>query len=152
LRTACAQVPLAHNLPVQSPANRRLGSDSPRIIIADDDRDTVDTLSAILSHAGYTVHGVYSGKEVLPIARVIRPDAIILDISVPGMSGYAVAHEIRHSFTEARRPLMIAITGIWNEASDRNIAHQVGFDHHFAKPCDPERILRLLEPLKRPAR
>ena len=147
-----AQVRLVDNLPVQSPANRRLGSDSPRVIIADDDRDTVDTLSAILSDAGYTVHGVYTGKDVLPIARVIRPDAIILDIAVPGMSGYAVAQEIRHSFTEARRPLMIAITGVWNEASDRNIAHQVGFDHHFAKPCDPETIVRLLEPLKRPAR
>lgn len=144
--------PAVDNLPVQSPANRRLGSESPRVIVADDDRDTVDTLSAILSDAGFTVHGVYTGKEVLPIARVVRPDAIILDISVPGMSGYAVAHEIRHSFTEARRPLMIAITGIWNEASDRNIAHQVGFDHHLAKPCDPGRILELLEPLKRPAR
>ncbi len=141
-----------HNLRVHSPANRRLGSDSPRIIIVDDDRDTVDTLSAILSDAGYTVHGVYTGKDVLPTARMVRPDAIILDISVPGMSGYAVAHEIRHSFTEARRPLLIAISGMWNEASDRNIAHQVGFDHHFAKPCDPARILGLLEPLKRPER
>ena len=54
-----------------------------------------------LRDAGYTVHGVYSGTDVLPIARMIRPDAIILDISVPGMSGYAVAQEIRHSFTDA---------------------------------------------------
>lgn len=143
---------MVQNASVQTVTQRRLGSDSPRVIIADDDRDTVDTLGAILSSAGYTVHGVYTGKDVLPTARLVRPDAIILDISVPGMSGYAVAHEIRHSFVEARRPLMIAITGMWNEASDRNIAQQVGFDHHFAKPCDPERILRLLEALKRPDR
>src|SRR2546421_13007970 len=90
---------------------RRSGARALHIIVADDDRDTVDTLSAILRKAGHVVHGVYSGKEVLPLARLTRPDAIVLDISVPGMSGYAVAQEMRHSFTQARRPLLIAISG-----------------------------------------
>lgn len=130
--------------------HRRRGSTSLRVIVADDDHDTVDSLSMALRDAGYTVHGVYSGTDVLPIARMIRPDAIILDISVPGMSGYAVAQEIRHSFTDARRPLLIAITGVWKEVSDRHVAQQVGFDHHLLKPCDPERVLQLLEQLKRP--
>jgi len=118
-----------------------------RIIVVDDDRDIVDTLSSVLRDAGHDVHAVYSGKDVLPIARIVRPDAIILDISVPGMSGYAVAQEMRHTFTEARRPLMIAISGIWKEHADRQIAEQVGFDHYFVKPCDPAAVLAVLDSL-----
>jgi len=118
-----------------------------RVIVVDDDRDTVDMLALILADAGHVVHRAYSGKEVLPAARVFRPDAIILDISVPGISGYAVAQEIRHSFVETRRPLMIAITGKWMETPDRLIAQQVGFDHHLLKPCDPAKVLDLLRPL-----
>src|SRR2546421_1657153 len=94
---------------------RRSGARALHIIVADDDRDTVDTLSAILRKAGHVVHGVYGGKEVLPLARLLRPDAIILDISIPRMSGYAVAQEMRHSFTDARRPLIICISGVWKE-------------------------------------
>jgi DNA-binding response OmpR family regulator len=135
---------LADSAPFQE---RRSGGRALHVIVVDDDRDTVDTLSAILRKAAHVVHGAYSGKEVLPLVRLTRPDAIILDISVPGMSGYAVAQEVRHSFTNARRPLLIAISGVWKEASDRRIAEQVGFDHYLLKPCPPEEVLKLLEPL-----
>jgi CheY-like chemotaxis protein len=130
--------------------HRRRGEGPLRVIVADDDADTVATLSAILQDAGYLVHAVSNGKDVLPAARFVRPDALILDISVPGMSGYAVAEVIRNSFTEARRPLLIAISGWWKEPSDRRVAQHVGFDHHLLKPCDPQDVLALLEPLRRP--
>jgi CheY-like chemotaxis protein len=132
------------------PFHRRRGEGALRIIVLDDDADTVETLSTVLRHAGHDVYGVSNGKEVLPTARFVRPDAIILDLSVPGMSGYAVAQTLRQSFTEARRPLLIAITGKWKEASDRQVAQQVGFDHYLLKPCDPQDVLELLERLHRP--
>ena len=128
---------------------RRRSRSSLRILVVDDDHDTVDALSGVLRAQGHVVHGVYSGKEVLPAARILRPDAIILDISVPGMSGYAVAQEIRSTFLEARRPLLIAVSGLWKEPSDRMLAQQVGFDHHLLKPCDTAELLALLEPLRR---
>jgi DNA-binding response OmpR family regulator len=118
-----------------------------RIVIADDDKDTVNMLSIILRDEGYVVHGVYTGKDVLPTVRAINPDAVILDIAVPGLSGYAVAQEIRYSFTEARRPLLIAISGFWRERADQRLAQQVGFDAHLLKPCDPEELLGILGPL-----
>jgi len=129
---------------------RRHARQGLRVIVVDDDRDIVATLTAILESAGHKVHPVYDGRDVLPTARLVRPDAIILDISVPGMSGYAVAQALRHSFTEARRPLLIGITGMWKESPDRLVAQQVGFDHHFTKPCDPREVLALLESLQRP--
>lgn len=128
---------------------RRRSRQSLRILVVDDDRDTVEALSLVLRGEGHVVHGAYSGKEVLPAARILRPDAIILDISVPGMSGYAVAQEIRNTFLEARRPLLIALSGLWKEPSDRMLAQQVGFDHHLLKPCDTTELLALLEPLRR---
>jgi DNA-binding response OmpR family regulator len=136
--------------PVPSQIERRSSHASLRILLADDERDTVDGLSTILRHEGHVVRTVYSGKDVLSAVSLFRPDAVILDIGLPEMSGYAVAHAIRNSFTEIRRPLLIAITGMWPETPDRLMAEQVGFDHHLLKPCKPDEVLRILAALRRP--
>jgi DNA-binding response OmpR family regulator len=130
-------------------AERRTTHQALRIVVADDERDTVDTLTLILRDEGHVVQGLYNGKDVLRAVRVMRPDAIILDIAIPGLSGYALAQVIRNTFTDLRRPLLVAITGMWKEAPDRMLAQQVGFDHHLVKPCDPGELLKLLEPLRR---
>ena len=127
------------------PLDRRRAEASLCVVVADDERDTVDTLATLLRDAGHTVYAVYSGKEVLPTVRLARPDAVIVDIVITGVSGYAVAQEIRHSFTDLRRPLMIGISGKWNERADKLVAQQVGFDHYLHKPCDPNEVLKLLE-------
>lgn len=134
----------------QQALHRRNGGRGLRVVVADDEHDTVATLALILESAGHQVYPLYDGRDVLPMARLVRPDAMILDIQVPGMSGYAVAQAIRYSFTDARRPLLIAISGKWNEAPDRQVGRQVGFDHHFPKPCDPQVLVALLASLQRP--
>ena len=123
---------------------RRKAVGALRILLADDERDTVETLKAVLEQEGHTVLGVYGGKEVLSAVRLFRPDVIILDIAMPGFSGYALAQTVRFSFTDMRRPLMIAITGMWKEFADRRLAEQVGFDYHLVKPCDSAQLLALL--------
>jgi CheY-like chemotaxis protein len=128
----------------QAREERRHGTSALRILVVDDDRDTVLTLSAILEAQGHVVHSVQTGAEALKAVGFFRPDAVVLDISVPGISGYGVAQAVRHSFTEIRRPLMIAISGMWKEQADQRIARQVGFDHYLVKPCDPAELLRLL--------
>ena len=128
---------------------RRNSRSALRILVADDDHDTVDGLACILEHEGHVVHRVYSGKDVLPAVSLFRPDAVIIDIGLPGLSGYAIAQAIRNSFTDLRRPLLIAITGLWKESPDRMVAERVGFDHHLLKPCKPDEVLRLLVPLRR---
>jgi CheY-like chemotaxis protein len=123
---------------------RRQTNRALRILVADDEPDTLQMLTALLELEGHVVRGVASGPEVLSTIPLFRPDAIILDVSITGLSGYAVAQAVRHSFTDVRRPLMIAVSGVWKQAGDRLVAQQVGFDHYLVKPCDPAKVLELL--------
>ena len=126
------------------PANpgRRL-----RVLIADDDPDTVLMLSEILRDEGHEVEGVHNGDEALRRARRTRPHAVILDIEMPGLSGYAVAKELKTHLAD-RPPLMIAVSGRWNRPTDRLVGRAAGFDHHLVKPCEPASLLELLKALE----
>jgi DNA-binding response OmpR family regulator len=119
-----------------------------RVVIADDDRDTATTLALILRDEGHEVHAVLRGDEVAEACRLMRPDAVIADINMPGMSGYAVAQELRQRHGPLA-PLLIAISGVWTQAADRSMGRTAGFDHYLLKPCDPRELLPLLEPLRR---
>ena len=121
-------------------AKRRL-----RVLVADDDRDHVVTLAALLSDEGHEVREVYRGSEIMRMMRDFDPDVALVDISMPGMNGYDAAREIRHEFGKVR-PLLIAITG-WKQSSDRILARLAGFDHHMPKPFDPQALLALINPL-----
>ena len=120
-----------------------------RIIVADDHKDTVITLKAILDDEGHDVMGVFTGALVLKAVREFRPDVVILDIAMPDLSGYEVAKAIRERFG-AFHPLLIAISGRHNDGRDRTLSRVAGFDHHLAKPCDPAQILALIAPLANP--
>jgi len=132
---------------MQTPLERRQMTRPLCVLIADDDRDIVDTMARLLRAEGHIVQSAYTGKDVLPAVRIFRPDAIILAISIPQMSGYAVAQAIRQLFTDVRRPLLIGISGVWKDFADRRIAEQVGFDHYLEKPAEPAKLLAILETL-----
>jgi DNA-binding response OmpR family regulator len=117
------------------------------VLVADDDRDTVITLAEILRGEGHEVTTALRGDEVLEVARLLRPDAIILDINMPGMSGYAVARQLREQHG-GRGPFLIAISGVWTKDPEKLLGLAVGFDEYLIKPCDPQKIVRLLEPLR----
>jgi DNA-binding response OmpR family regulator len=118
-----------------------------RILIADDDRDTTLMLAAILRDEGDEVHVALRGDEVLEVVRLFRPDALILDLNMPGMSGYAIAHEVRQRYGNLA-PMMIAMSGVWTGTPDRLAGQAVGFDQYLLKPCEPEHLLSLLQPLR----
>ena len=114
-----------------------------RVLVADDNRDTTEVLAAILRDEGHDVHIALRGDEVSEIDRLIRPDALILDINMPGMSGYAVAREIRER-RGPLAPLLIAISGAWKERAEQRLAQDVGFDYYLRKPCEPAELVALL--------
>ena len=116
-----------------------------RILVADDDRDHVITLAALLADEGHEVREVYRGSEIMRMVRDFDPDVALIDIGMPGMNGYDAAREIRQEFGKAR-PMLVAITG-WKQSSDRILARLAGFDHHVPKPFDPKTLLELIAPL-----
>jgi two-component system, OmpR family, response regulator len=121
-----------------------------RILIADDERDTVLTLRMILTDEGHDVQGVYSGSGVLPLLREFDPDVLLLDIALPGKSGFDLAQEIRKR-PRGQRVLIIGISGRYKLPSDKILADLTGFDHYLVKPFDPAALLALLAPLLTPA-
>ena len=118
-----------------------------RILVADDDRDTAQMLAIVLREEGHEVHVSLRGDEALEMCRLFRPDVLIADINMPGTSGYALARELRDRHGELA-PLLIAISGVWTQTTDRLVGQAVGFDHYLLKPCDPREVLRLIEPLR----
>lgn len=121
------------------------------IVIADDEPDTVNMLKAILEDEGHRVEAVFRPDEVMPAVRRFMPDAVILDIAMPKISGYELAKQIRERFM-TYRPLLIAISGVYRKGTDAFLSMAVGFDHHLSKPANPDELLELLAPLMRSPR
>ena len=113
-----------------------------RVLVADDNRDAALTLSALLCDEGHVVDEVYNGSQVLDAMRTFKPDAVLLDIKMPGLNGWDVARLIRSRYGST--PLLIAISGHYLKGPDKILAEIAGFDHHLAKPCDPNALLSLL--------
>jgi CheY-like chemotaxis protein len=120
-----------------------------RILVADDDGDTVLTLMMVLRSEGHQVKGVHRGTEVLAGIREFEPDAVLADINMPGLTGYEIARKVRAD-KYSRKPLLIGISGVYTQGSDRVLAELVGFDHYLTKPYAPSDLLRLLAPLRLP--
>ena len=114
-----------------------------RVLIADDERDTVLTLTELLREEGHETHGVYDGNDVMPAIREFDPDVVLLDISMPGMTGWDVARKIRQVCGQ-ERPLLIAISGVYKEAADQILGKLAGFNYYLAKPYDPSVLMTLL--------
>ena len=121
-----------------------------RVLIADDERDIVLTLMAILRDEGYETKGVYSGKDVLAAVAEFDPDAVLLDIAMPGMTGWDVARQIRR-LHPGDRPRLVALSGQYTQGADKILAQMTGFDGYLTKPCDPKVIVALLATTDRPA-
>jgi CheY-like chemotaxis protein len=118
-----------------------------RVLIADDDRDSAVALQAMLRGEGDEVAAVMRGEELLEVSRLLRPDAVIVDLNMPGMSGYAAARELRERHG-GQGPFLIALSRVWTRSSEKLLGIAAGFDEYLAKPCDPLEIVRLLEPLR----
>lgn len=113
-----------------------------RLLVADDNRDAAHSLATLLDMSGNEVSVAHSGEEALRLAQLLQPQAVILDIGMPGMSGYEVARRIREQ-DWGKRTLLIAVTG-WGQAEDKQRSRDAGFDFHLTKPVDVSEVERLL--------
>ena len=117
-----------------------------RILVADDERDTVLTLVMLLRDEGHEVRGVHSGRQALAVAPEFEPDVMLLDIALPDLSGWEVARQIRNR-TGDKGPMLIGISGEYRQGSDRILSEIIGFNHYLVKPYEPNALLALLHPL-----
>lgn len=99
-------------------------------------------LAAYLEMHGLQVRCAHDGPAALSADREFIADALVLDIGLPGMDGYEVARALRQIRSDTP-PVLVALTG-WTQARDREQARQAGFDHHLAKPVDPDTLLSIL--------
>lgn len=109
-----------------------VAQDARRVIVADDNHDAADTTAMMLRALGHDVRTCYDGRQALDEAATFHPDTILLDIGMPGLSGYEVARRIRDESWGAQTTL-IALTG-WGQTEDRTRSLDAGFDHHLVKP------------------
>ena len=119
----------------------------PVVLVVDDDPQVLAAVRRDLRvryRESYEVMGVYDAHSVFQAVKEFEPDAVLLDIGMPQMTGYDIARELRR--TRGNDLLLIAVTA-WNKFSDKMAAHIAGFDHHVSKPYQPDEILALLEPL-----
>jgi CheY-like chemotaxis protein len=126
--------------PSQAPPPR----DRKRVLVVDDNDDAAEMLELML-HAEYDTTVANDGPSALALAERLTPDVVILDIGLPGMSGYDVARELRKR-PSARRLELIALTG-WGSHEDKQKALEAGFDLHLTKPVDRDRLYGALAEL-----
>lgn len=113
-----------------------------RVLVADDNRDTVMMLGILLRSEGMVVRLTTRGAEVQAAVGEFRPDAVLLDIGMPDRSGLQVALDLSREYGP-KCPVLIAVTGHSSDAAKRLTAKS-GFRHHVDKPYDPDALLRLV--------
>jgi two-component system, chemotaxis family, CheB/CheR fusion protein len=119
-----------------------LSSTAHRVLIVDDNSDTVESAAEIARSWGHEVAVAQDGPSALELASTFRPDVALLDIGLPQMNGYELARRLREMLG-MNKVLLVAITGYAGE-EDRRMSHDAGFNLHLAKPIDPIRLRNLL--------
>lgn len=110
-----------------------------RVLVVDDNHDAAEVLALLLESMGLNAKTVNSGPAALAAIPDYRPNALLMDIGMPGMSGYDVARRIREQ-PEFNGIKLVALTG-WGQEEDRRLSRDAGFDYHLTKPVD-SRILK----------
>ncbi len=114
-----------------------------RILVVDDNHDAAEALSELAELMGHEVEVVHDGPSALVRARATRPDLVLCDIGLPGMSGYEVARAMRDNRVLAETEL-VALSG-YAQADDLRRSREAGFHRHLAKPAEPATLLALFE-------
>ena len=119
---------------------------SRKVLIVDDNVDAVQSLANLLKLFGHEVQIAYDGQSGLEAAQATRPDVVLLDIGLPGLTGFEVAEQIRQQ-PALDGTVLVALTGYGRDA-DRQLSQEAGFDHHLVKPADFAEVQTILASIR----
>jgi PAS domain S-box-containing protein len=117
------------------PKSTHIQGPARRILVVDDNVDAAELTATLLAMWGHEVRTLHDGPSVLTAVESFHPELILLDIGLPGMSGYDVARELRQR-PEGKGIVLAAMTG-YGQDKDRSQSREAGFDYHLTKPLDP---------------
>jgi CheY-like chemotaxis protein len=132
----------APGTPTPNPTVLQAGSRR-KIVVVDDNRDSVEMMQTLLEHSGHDVSVAYDGPTALRLCEEMKPDALFLDIGLPGMDGYEVARRARELSSCKTIPI-VAISG-YARGEDCARALANGFSAHLTKPVDIHEVAKLLD-------
>jgi CheY-like chemotaxis protein len=115
-----------------------------RVLVVDDDPDNAEVVAELLDLEGYETKFAFDGESAIELAKNFVPGAILLDVGLPGMSGYDVARHLRQE-PSLSGVLLIALTGFSGPEREQE-ARAAGFDHQLVKPFDSQRFKTLFAP------
>lgn len=117
-----------------------------RLLVVDDNKDAAESMSMLLEMWGHEVAFAYDGPSAIRTAEKWQPEAVFLDIGLPGMDGYEVAERLRE-LPQAKGAVLIAITG-YGQEDDRLRSQRAGIDHHLVKPVALDALRNLIDSLQ----
>ena len=147
--TFTVRLPILELSPSEKPKSHCAADDSGtpsvkhRILVADDNRDVVESFQIMLRILGHEVQTALDGYEAIEKAEQFRPDVIVLDVGMPMLDGYETASRIRQR-PWSRDVVLIAVTG-WGNEKDKLKSTEAGFNVHLVKPVDATTILEALD-------
>ena len=139
------RLPAAVPVVVEAEAPKAIGTipvTPKRILVVDDNVDAAEAMSMLLSIIGHETRVAHDGPEALDAVAAYQPDVVLLDLGLPGMTGFEVCEKIR-TLDGMQSTMVVALTG-WGQESDRKKTRESGFDHHLVKPVDYDALADLL--------
>ena len=130
------------NVPAPAPAPTPAVSRRCRALVVDDGVDSCDSLAAVIRMLGYDTAVAYDGREAVRVAAEFRPDLILMELSLPILSGQEAAAQIRAQ-DGGDNIMLIALTG-WGRPNGEGLLAASGFHDHVIKPIDLDRLKTLL--------
>jgi two-component system, OmpR family, alkaline phosphatase synthesis response regulator PhoP len=123
-------------------------ADNKKILLVDDDPDFMEAVKTILESANYDVTEAYDGEECMEKVGVVKPDLIVLDVMMPGKSGYEVCDLLKDDEATEEIPVIL-LTAVASKVSSSKYTHRMGMDtqadDYIAKPVQPAELLKRVQ-------
>jgi DNA-binding response OmpR family regulator len=117
-----------------------------RILLVDDDNDILTSMQAVFGPTGATVEVANNGNKAVEMAEKNNPDLVVLDMMLPGRSGFLVLEKIKARKPRNSKPYVIMITGNQG-ARHKMYAESLGVSEYFTKPVKMDKLLATAEKL-----